>query len=86
MALGPAAEQTSNVFGERQAATMVNCGTVLPACPLHLELGGTDIDVLLTNSLNIVGDEVDDKGVQQICVGGGQFMKRLPLALGELLE
>ena len=22
--------------GERQAATMVDCGTLLPACPLHL--------------------------------------------------
>jgi hypothetical protein len=23
-------------FGERQAATVVDCGTLLPACPLHL--------------------------------------------------
>lgn len=26
--------------GERQAATMVNCGTVLPDCPLDLKLDG----------------------------------------------
>jgi len=26
-------------FGERLAATMANCGTGLPACPLDLKLG-----------------------------------------------
>jgi len=27
-------------FGERQAAAMVDCGTLLPACPLDLKVGG----------------------------------------------